>query len=189
MDAHQWHGLQWSHDLSAMDTRSWAWNRSFSRVSLQWSHGLSAMDTTLVTPVFDWSSVLQWSHGHSAMDTRRWWGVDTNIDYELQWSHDLSAMDTHRDYSNAGVMLDKHADTFNGAKTSQSWTPVNALNKVVQMHFELQWSHDLPAMDTTDDGLLAAQYMILQWSHDLSAMDTCDSRRRRGYRFRASMEP
>ena len=71
--------LQWSHDLSAMDTLDWAAIRPASS-PLQWSHDLSAMDT------LDWagkrlcsirpaSSPLQWSHDLSAMDTLDWAGA------------------------------------------------------------------------------------------------------------------
>ena len=37
-------GLQWSHDLSAMDTLTGS-SRTFVVKILQWSHDLSAMDT------------------------------------------------------------------------------------------------------------------------------------------------
>ena len=60
--------------------------------SLQWSHDLSAMDTSLTGTS---SSTCRLGNGAilSAMDT----GIDDShtIDVELlQWSHDLSAMDT-----------------------------------------------------------------------------------------------
>ena len=37
--------LQWSHDLSAMDTSDYT-VQSIKGLELQWSHDLSAMDTT-----------------------------------------------------------------------------------------------------------------------------------------------
>ena len=62
-------GLQWSHDLSAMDTL-----RTMIRIriamQLQWSHDLSAMDTTNAWQGgLAWIASLQWSHDLSAMDT------------------------------------------------------------------------------------------------------------------------
>ena len=41
--------------------------------------------------------------------------------------------------------------------------------------FALQWSHDLPAMDTSilvEPINRTAYFSTLQWSHDLPAMDT-----------------
>ena len=43
--------------------------------------------------------------------------------------------------------------------------------------FELQWSHDLSAMDTTRIVRRKLKELKLQWSHDLSAMDTTLSSR------------
>ena len=85
--------LQWSHGLSAMDTRvtvsrrrpgsatfngamaSQPWIQHtieqirYALGYLQWSHGLSAMDTAISTTASFARVVLQWSHGLSAMDT------------------------------------------------------------------------------------------------------------------------
>ena len=60
--------LQWSHDLSAMDTVNRRMNM-FGDVVLQWSHDLSAMDTAIGTILDDDAAELQWSHDLSAMDT------------------------------------------------------------------------------------------------------------------------
>ena len=81
------------------------------------------------------------------------------------------------------------------------------------IYSELQWSHDLSAMDTRVLVICPASLRLLQWSHDLSAMDTMRQRRPtltistrfngamtsqpwilgehyvRGCRQRASMEP
>ena len=37
--------LQWSHDLSVMDTGEFGLRRSLEGYALQWSHDLSVMDT------------------------------------------------------------------------------------------------------------------------------------------------
>ena len=44
LDAIEYEPLQWSHDLSAMDTME-AYNIVTPTPALQWSHDLSAMDT------------------------------------------------------------------------------------------------------------------------------------------------
>ena len=53
----------------------------------------------------------------------------------------------------------------------------------------LQWSHGLPAMDTTGrhDGFF--HFLMLQWSHGLPAMDTSALRILRPPLLHASMEP
>ena len=83
---------------------------------LQWSHDLSAMDTTLFCCTVAATTFLQWSHDLSAMDTRhRSQKICRPAD--LQWSHDLSAMDTclHECEHDSG-----HS-AFNGATTFQPW--------------------------------------------------------------------
>ena len=85
--------LQWSHGLSAMDTKIAA-GSILPDAALQWSHGLSAMDTpTRVGLIYAPSMILQWSHGLSAMDTKKRTPRSGPIS-DLQWSHGLSAMDT-----------------------------------------------------------------------------------------------
>ena len=54
---------------------------------------------------------------------------------------------------------------------------------------ELQWSHDLSAMDTRDRDANELQLNELQWSHDLSAMDTTNPTTPHSRPSRASMEP
>ena len=105
-----------------MDTTPSASSTS-SNVSLQWSHDLSAMDTTIWLATLWFDDELQWSHDLSAMDTRRpverrpptpdrFNGAMTfqpwilrvsvaadGLDRTLQWSHDLSAMDTTRGWT------------------------------------------------------------------------------------------
>ena len=108
--------LQWSHDLSAMDTENSCMKMSES-IWLQWSHDLSAMDTTAYASHQTSSRVsLQWSHDLSAMDT---WIDDGSHTYTvmLQWSHDLSAMDT----SPLASLRVGPPNCFNGAMTFQPW--------------------------------------------------------------------
>ena len=86
--------LQWSHDLSAMDT--WMTEeQALADVDLQWSHDLSAMDT-LLSP----AGAIFYNH--------------------LQWSHDLSAMDTCPWVDATGNAV---PESFNGAMTFQPWIP------------------------------------------------------------------
>ena len=135
--------------------------------------------------------------------------------YELQWSHDLSAMDTvcaatgaHRNDRFNGAMTfqpwirrsrprwQASRIRFNGAMTFQPWIQVGSKQHLLKF-YQLQWSHDLSAMDTTGLPIQALQHQAcfngamtfqpwihdvirhrvaspigLQWSHDLSAMDT-----------------
>ena len=87
--------LQWSHDLSAMDTAAQAFGIPRQVVGLQWSHDLSAMDTpSSRSHPYSVVTSLQWSHDLSAMDTTRAWARTLSTTTALQWSHDLSAMDT-----------------------------------------------------------------------------------------------
>ena len=60
--------LQWSHDLSAMDTSLGRFTMGVP-VRLQWNHDLSAMDTQTISGTFSDDDGLQWSHDLSAMDT------------------------------------------------------------------------------------------------------------------------
>ena len=62
-------------------------------MALQWSHDLSAMDTVNSLPGLASVVSLQWSHDLSAMDTASA-GTEAHSYIWLQWSHDLSAMDT-----------------------------------------------------------------------------------------------
>ena len=111
--------LQWSHDLSAMDTRIINITDAEGN-TLQWSHDLSAMDT-LQCPL-RWDYRLAGFNG--AMTSQPWILVNqthssTTHESQLQWSHDLSAMDT-RTPSLTGTVQRLR---FNGAMTSQPWIP------------------------------------------------------------------
>ena len=55
--------------------------------------------------------------------------------------------------------------------TSQPWIPGQA-KAYLPTRYNLQWSHDLPAMDTTGSIVVLTTMHLLQWSHDLPAMDT-----------------
>ena len=107
--------LQWSHSLSAMDTRAeppgrFSTDRPFN--------GATAFQPWIRCPRKCWSnstSRLQWSHSLSAMDTccprRRHQHAGA-----LQWSHSLSAMDTR------GFQYDgQRYGPFNGATAFQPW--------------------------------------------------------------------
>ena len=173
--------LQWSHDLSAMDTGS-SWNpsamtSSYGRrignllAALQWSHDLSAMDTSTTSTACDERvCMLQWSHDLSAMDTRMSSEQQSGAISPLQWSHDLSAMDTRSTYPSPGA---GRQPCFNGAMTSQPWIR-GQFDWDVGEGNALQWSHDLSAMDTRYLEGHTVITQALQWSHDLSAMDTAE---------------
>ena len=112
--------LQWSHDLSAMDTRD------VGGLSQPLQCGFNGAMT--FQPWIPRSALthphrrprLQWSHDLSAMDTP---GNDSprGIGIKLQWSHDLSAMDT------CSYWAERHAasKSFNGAMTFQPWIPAS----------------------------------------------------------------
>ena len=134
--------LQWSHGLSAMDTRS---SRTYqtSESGLQWSHGLSAMDTpghSVTNYVLTLASMEPWpfSHGYDhkipagrrilkgfngAMAFQPWIRLTCPIcpstSSPLQWSHGLSAMDTN---TVAGLRVG-FVSGFNGATAFQPWIP------------------------------------------------------------------
>ena len=61
--------LQWSHDLSAVDTSKRFTQNSRILDKLQWGHDLSTMDTTGTEAAIGATQLLQWSHDLSAMDT------------------------------------------------------------------------------------------------------------------------
>ena len=90
--------LQWSHDLSAMDTTNSGRQASIRTLQLlQWSHDLSAMDTRFFRVVS--RRLPKQSRFNGAMTFQpwiRWQAVFTSWERfrGLQWSHDLSAMDT-----------------------------------------------------------------------------------------------
>ena len=134
--------LQWSHGLSAMDTRS---SRTYqtSESGLQWRHGLSAMDTPGCVRCASRSMYLQWSHGFSAMDTAANDLNDLRERTRLQWSHGFSAMDTLENSAKRKLM----SACFNGATAFQPWIRGNRV-VILVTQVELQWSHGFSAMDT-----------------------------------------
>ena len=94
--------LQWSHDLSAMDTRSLT-SMAWMRPTLASFNGAMTFQPWIPRMVQSWSARsalgtwLQWSHDLSAMDTSLCDGTllfPSGVFARLQWSHDLSAMDT-----------------------------------------------------------------------------------------------
>ena len=142
-------------------------------LGLQWSHDLSAMDTRTSTPPTKPTS----SSFNGAMTSQPWilelcWGGGLGWQ-RLQWSHDLSAMDTPP-FLRAGTV---HSLSFNGAMTSQPWIQAAPTIRPVTA-WRLQWSHDLSAMDTRHVIADLTERQLLQWSHDLSAMDTWSDRYR-----------
>ena len=66
--------------------------------------------------------------------------------------------------------LSARRSCFNGAMTSQPWIPELKIQYTTDVT-NLQWSHDLSAMDTTGTEAAIGATQLLQWSHDLSAMD------------------
>ena len=84
---------------------------------LQWSHDLSAMDTVESPTGTDTRFTLQWSHDLSAMDTVSLLAMSATTETVLQWSHDLSAMDTSSPFRST----ERRTSRFNGAMTFQPW--------------------------------------------------------------------
>ena len=134
--------LQWSHDLSAMDTRPpLAYHSLARKPSMEprpFSHGYLSKSTGLVAVccTFNGATTFQpW-----ILDTRS--AVMTDL-VTLQWSHDLSAMDTRHRFAkglrctvafNGATTfqpwilhrysgMDDPCTTFNGATTFQPWIP------------------------------------------------------------------
>ena len=60
--------LQWSHNLSVMET-SFCWSSKSISLMLQWSHDLSVMETVALEAAPGVVLVLQWSHDLSVMET------------------------------------------------------------------------------------------------------------------------
>ena len=173
--------LQWSHDLSAMDTTSRTALSSLSRPF----NGAMTFQPWILRP---WSTILSGGQTfNGAMTFQPWIRYDCRCHTgksssfngamtfqpwippsgsrsmiqvsSLQWSHDLSAMDT--------------------------WSTASCRAGTVA----LQWSHDLSAMDTRPTIQRNPTQHSLQWSHDLSAMDTRKPRLHRHPQVPPSMEP
>ena len=114
-----------------------------AHVTLQWSHRLSAMETRLLGELRALNPALQWSHRLSAMETLTAISPAASMNASLQWSHRLSAMET----SSAAAPTSTATTCFNGATAFRRWKhgechAVSALQK------RLQWSHRLSAMET-----------------------------------------
>ena len=201
---------------------------------LQWSHRLSAMETRDATS----SRPSPGRRFNGATAFRRWkrlMSVTTSTRSELlQWSHRLSAMETS---SKASGTCSSWGG-FNGATAFRRWKPGrrgqfgphhirasmepppfgdgNMTGEVssARTTSALQWSHRLSAMETTLAGAVGPvpsprfngatafrrwkptggdgtiTYAVsLQWSHRLSAMETATSNRYSCRRSCASMEP
>ena len=134
--------LQWSHDLSAMDTPH---TRPTTHHHACRFNG--AMTSQPWIQVTDRSGrctepLLQWSHDLSAMDTVQY-RKQRAAHIRLQWSHDLSAMDTTPCADNRRG----YPRGFNGAMTSQPW---------IQLQ---EKSNDLPTV-TCFNGAMTSQPWI-----------------------------
>jgi hypothetical protein len=86
--------------------------------TLQWSHDLSVVETMVMIDGQNKPMVLQWSHDLSVVETSRDRIVEQRR-HGLQWSHDLSVVETAR--TAARIPLPRLR--FNGATTSRSWKP------------------------------------------------------------------
>ena len=132
----------------AMASQPWIrgtayWVR-FALTSLQWSHGLPAMDTltvTSLTPAGDVS--LQWSHGLPAMDTRLLASRLSAVTHSFN-----GAMASQPWIPGQPALQSCKVLGFNGAMASQPWIRSKVF-VLGEMQEPLQWSHGLPAMDTT----------------------------------------
>ena len=133
--------LQWSHDLSAMDTRILPCMATIA-IGLQWSHDLSAMDTR--------------SHGEGACGKSC--GFNGAMTFQPWILHIVGVSLIPPSFNGAmtfqpwirpiwfaATAID--CTRFNGAMTFQPWIPARSLPRNQNMP-PLQWSHDLSAMDT-----------------------------------------
>ena len=135
-----WRSLQWSHRLSAVETRL-GLNRPLKQTLLQWSHRLSAVETTRGVPsrggpsaCFNGATAfrqwklenrlrplyeqmkLQWSHRLSAVETACG-VVASGFGHQLQWSHRLSAVET----LSSRRFQHGTGGRFNGATAFRQW--------------------------------------------------------------------
>ena len=160
---------------------------------LQWSHDLSAMDTNVFDFIFSEANMLQWSHDLSAMDTASSGRADVfcpgasmeprpfshgylivNLKAAVELAASMEPRPFSHGYAADAAVIPPPVSSFNGATTFQPWIRVrqNRRRRPVQ---GLQWSHDLSAMDTFAVFVRLEVSAVLQWSHDLSAMDTLSS--------------
>ena len=163
---------------------------------LQWSHDLSAMDTSKArccppaSTSFNGAMTFQpWIRRR----TRIGWRSTTSFNGAMTfqpWIHGPDAPYSATCASFNGAMTFQpwiHArihnrppgrnPRFNGAMTFQPW--IHRIHRYApKIPVPLQWSHDLSAMDTIANLSNQPFSMTLQWSHDLSAMDTVPFSRR-----------
>ena len=154
----------------AMTSQPWirlAMNPHFAiSAELQWSHDLSAMDTAMLSSAHVLAALLQWSHDLSAMDTPRY-----SMQFMNSHTSFNGAMTSQPWIPGSGAKWLRCWQSFNGAMTSQPWIRVFlAAMLICRLCFNgamtsqpwilgsdgdiyravvaLQWSHDLSAMDT-----------------------------------------
>ena len=157
--------LQWSHDLSAMDTPALslpsATGKSFNgaMTSQPWIPAVlpAASDTTSCA-------------FNGAMTSQPWIRCCT-LDGCAAGASFNGAMTSLPWIPISRGWAGQKRMRFNRAMTSQSWIPLPLAT--ARLYWKLlQWSHDLSAMDTSIIYAHAAQKRKLQWSHDLPATDT-----------------
>ena len=179
-------------------------------VGLQWSHSLSAMETRPVRPICDhWGHRLQWSHSLSAMETTL---PPAHRCYPFFPFNGATAF---RPWKHRWRPARRWAiSTFNGATAFRPWKlPKGHIGSVLFQN--LQWSHSLSAMETGYTQEIASPGIhppsmepqpfghgntptakgchrrapFLQWSHSLSAMETAGLPQGIHLRGVPSMEP
>ena len=154
-------------------------------IQLQWSHDLSAMDT-VNRGVWAGSGSFCFN---GAMTSQPWIlsnrvAKQSKIE-KLQWSHDLSAMDT----SAHKKERKQNGQSFNGAMTSQPWILLLAAGTAAGTAAGFNGAMTSQPWIRQSTCEVISSVTKLQWSHDLSAMDTRQpGQQRRGGAY-ASMEP
>ena len=163
--------LQWSHDHSVMETADI--QEHLKHVGeLQWSHDLSVMETIKSARL---------SHcrngGFNGAMTFQSWKLVIGANYindvfVLQWSHDHSVMETASPAVESGIL----SSGFNRAMTFQSWKQHVSVRSGKRQHASMEprpFSHGNFSAIAEGD----TDTMKLQWSHDLPVMETRASRR------------
>ena len=155
--------LQWSHDLSAMDTGNSLPTASAPFGQCRFNGAMTSQPWIRRSTVARLSSMptywLQWSHDLSAMDTFTVANgrASPELHVSLQWSHDLSAMDTLLEPSAAsagGCRCSIARLAYNGAvitssamETTAGRSPLDP-NRSTRLCFNRALCANLSAMDT-----------------------------------------
>ena len=165
MDAHQWHGLQGSHGLSAMDTRRTGrqvvTDLGASMEPWPFSHGYTGPACS--SPPQALASMEPWpfSHGYANRTSRAGQHIRASME-PWPFSHgyarrrvrpspirpaSMEPWPFSHGYHASAALTPTQSSCFNGAMAFQPWIPGSSTSTPV-CPLTLQWSHGLSAMDT-----------------------------------------